>query len=338
MTPEDELWQDSSDILDRLEVLHPEPPLYPTTPVQRVVSYLVELYGDEIGSLPAMHYRWSFDESVEKVAVDFSTPTGDPEGGHNFAKKMRGALPFLGVTPETTVYAMPVWKLYLSRFWMLQGAFIGMAFAFASFSLVADPSLLLPFVALFLVRIVNRSTGLKAKVGDSVLVLLLSLWAIYHLHSPLLGLVAALAFVSDALLRDGLPRQWVFAGLSAAAAGFALTLDPLASVRLSDLSPTLLTVVGVLSLLWLLNIAFTRSVASVGDIGEEPLSVGRVRMGMLVGWLVALQALTATDSGTYSSALVCATLAGLIVGRIATPLDKIATPLGKTDMVRPIGH
>jgi hypothetical protein len=54
-------------------------------------------------------------------------------------------------------------------------------------------------------------------------------------------------------------------------------------------------------------------------------------MGMLVGWLVALQALTATDSGTYSSALVWATLAGLIVGRIATPLGKIATPLGKTD-------
>lgn len=101
VTPEDELWQDTSDILDRLEMLHPEPPLYPTTPVQRVVSYLVELYGDEIGSLSAMHYRWSFDESVEKVGVDFSTPTGDPEGGHNFAKKMRGALPFLGVTPET---------------------------------------------------------------------------------------------------------------------------------------------------------------------------------------------------------------------------------------------
>jgi hypothetical protein len=210
-------------------------------------------------------------------------------------------------------------------------AFIGMAFAFASFSLVADPSLLLPFVALFLVRIVNRSTGLKAKVGDSVLVLLLSLWAIYYLHSPLLGLVAALAFVSDALLRDGLPRQWVFAGLSAAGAGFALALDPLAGIRLLDLSPGLLLAAGILSVLWLLNIALTRSVAAAGDIGGEPLSIGRVRMGMLVGWLVALQALTATDSGTYSSALVWATLAGLIVGRIATPLGKIATPLGKTD-------
>ena len=101
VTPEDELWQDTSDILDRLEALHPEPPLYPTTPVQRVVSYLMELYGDEIGALPAMHYRWSFDESIEKVVVDFSMPTGDSEGGHGFAKKMRGALPFLGVTSET---------------------------------------------------------------------------------------------------------------------------------------------------------------------------------------------------------------------------------------------
>lgn len=199
-------------------------------------------------------------------------------------------------------------------------AFIGMAFAFASFSLVADPSLLLPFVALFLVRIVNRSTGLKAKVGDSVVVLLLSLWAIYYLHSPLLGLVAALAFVSDALLSDGQPRQWVFAGLSAAAAGFALALDPLAGVRLSDLSPTLLTAVGVLSALWVLNIALTRSVAAVADIGEEPLSVARVRIGMLVGWLVALQALTATNPGAYSSALVWATLAGLIVGRVAAAM------------------
>jgi hypothetical protein len=110
-----------------------------------------------------------------------------------------------------------------------------------------------------------------------------------------------------------------------------LALDPLAGIRLLDLSPGLLLAAGILSVLWLLNIALTRSVAAAGDIGGEPLSIGRVRMGMLVGWLVALQALTATDSGT--SALVWATLAGLIVGRIATPLGKIATPLSKTDMV-----
>jgi len=200
------------------------------------------------------------------------------------------------------------------------GAFISMALAFASFLLIDDASLLLPFVALFLVRIVNRSTGLKAKVGDSILVLLLSFWAIYHLHSPLLGLVAALAFVSDALLEDGLPRQWVFAGLSAGAAGFALALDPLAGIRLLELSPMLLSAVGILSALWLLSIALTRSVASVADIGGEPLSIARIRMGMLVGWLVALQALTATNPGAYSSVLIWATLAGLIVGRVVVAM------------------
>lgn len=101
VTPEDELWQDTSDILDRLEALHPEPPLYPATPVQRVVAYLLELYGDEVGLLPAMHYRWNFEESVRKVGIDFSTPSGRPAAGTKFAQRMAGTLPFLGVSPTT---------------------------------------------------------------------------------------------------------------------------------------------------------------------------------------------------------------------------------------------
>lgn len=100
-TPDGELWQDSSDILDRLEAAHPGPALYPTTPVQRVVAFLIELYGDEMGILPAMHYRWSFEQSVRKVCVDFSTPTGEEGGGNRFAERMKGTLPLLGITPET---------------------------------------------------------------------------------------------------------------------------------------------------------------------------------------------------------------------------------------------
>jgi len=71
-TPDGEMWQDTSDILDRLETAHPDPPLIPATPVQRIVAYLIELYGDEMGILPAMHYRWSFEESIAKVSIDFS--------------------------------------------------------------------------------------------------------------------------------------------------------------------------------------------------------------------------------------------------------------------------
>src|SRR4029453_18660448 len=35
VTPEDDTWQDTSDILDALEARFPEPPLFPATPVQR---------------------------------------------------------------------------------------------------------------------------------------------------------------------------------------------------------------------------------------------------------------------------------------------------------------
>lgn len=101
-TPDGEMWQDTSEILDHLEAAHPLPALIPSTPVQRVVAYLIELYGDEMGILPAMHYRWSFPESIEKVSVDFSTPSGAGEGsGAKFAKRMEGMLPMLGVTPES---------------------------------------------------------------------------------------------------------------------------------------------------------------------------------------------------------------------------------------------
>ena len=57
-TPDGETWQDRSEILDHLESIHPNAPLIPTSPVQRIVAYLIELYGDEMGILPAMHYRW----------------------------------------------------------------------------------------------------------------------------------------------------------------------------------------------------------------------------------------------------------------------------------------
>jgi len=100
-TPEGDTWQDTSEILDHLEAAHPEPSLFPATPVQRMVAYLVELYADEVGLLPAMHYRWSFEESLRKIAVDFAAPTGDESGGDRFAARMARTLPVLGITPDT---------------------------------------------------------------------------------------------------------------------------------------------------------------------------------------------------------------------------------------------
>ena len=101
MTPDGEAWQDTSTILDRLEAAHPEPPLYPTTPVQQVVAYLIELYGDEIGVLPAMHYRWSFAESEKKARIDFALGSGNREAANQFADRMAQGKNMLGVSAAT---------------------------------------------------------------------------------------------------------------------------------------------------------------------------------------------------------------------------------------------
>jgi glutathione S-transferase len=101
MTPDGEAWQDTSEILDRLEVAHPTPPLYPTTPVQRIVAYLIELYGDEVGLLYAMHYRWSFPESEAKARVDFAMNHGNRDAANRFADLMRHAKGMLGVSDAT---------------------------------------------------------------------------------------------------------------------------------------------------------------------------------------------------------------------------------------------
>jgi len=101
ITPEDETWQDTSEILDALERRIPDPPLYPKTPVQRVVAYLLELYADEFAVLPAMHYRWATPEGEAAARADFASVTGDVEAANRFADRMSGSLSFLGVTKET---------------------------------------------------------------------------------------------------------------------------------------------------------------------------------------------------------------------------------------------
>jgi glutathione S-transferase len=102
VTPEDETWQDTSVILEALEARVPTPALFPSTPVQRVAAYVFELYADEFMLLPAMHYRWSFPESVAKARADFGAMSPEPEAAARFASRMQGTLPFLGVTPATT--------------------------------------------------------------------------------------------------------------------------------------------------------------------------------------------------------------------------------------------
>lgn len=101
ITDADETWQDTSVILDQLEARFPSPPLYPSEPLLRVAAYLFEVYADEFMVLPAMHYRWSFPESVAKARADFAAVNGDPAAAAKFANRMGGSIGFLGVSPAS---------------------------------------------------------------------------------------------------------------------------------------------------------------------------------------------------------------------------------------------
>jgi glutathione S-transferase len=101
VTPEDEVLQDSSVILDELERRFPSPPLYPATPVQRLLGYAIELYTDEFLLVPGVHYRWSYPESAAKAVPDFIASSGDPASAGKLAESVQLFTRLVGVMPET---------------------------------------------------------------------------------------------------------------------------------------------------------------------------------------------------------------------------------------------
>jgi len=100
ITPDDEAWQDSTDIYDRLEARHPDPPLFPAMPVQRIAAHLVELYTDEFALIPAMHYRWGSELGEASARARFIAMVGDEERGSAAAARMAKARRALGATDE----------------------------------------------------------------------------------------------------------------------------------------------------------------------------------------------------------------------------------------------
>lgn len=93
VTADGETLQDSTDIIDALEHRHPEPAVYPGTPLQRLVALLMEVYGDEWLVIPAMHYRWHYNrEWAMRQFGAMNAPEASPEEQYEIGQ--RRAVPF----------------------------------------------------------------------------------------------------------------------------------------------------------------------------------------------------------------------------------------------------
>jgi glutathione S-transferase len=105
-TPDDEGLQDSTPIIERLEALHPTPSIHPDDPALRLLSELIEEFGDEWGNKLMFHHRWFASVDAEASAQTLAwlaLPQGDAAAVADRARvireRMGGRGHFVGSSP-----------------------------------------------------------------------------------------------------------------------------------------------------------------------------------------------------------------------------------------------
>lgn len=121
-TPSGEVVQDSADIISRVEdETGLEPSVYPVGAVQNFVSELLHLYADEWLVLPAMHYRWNYNEDwtygeFGRMSAPQASPEEQYQIGAKNGQRFKGALPPLGVTASTLKGIETAYEAFLDDF------------------------------------------------------------------------------------------------------------------------------------------------------------------------------------------------------------------------------
>jgi len=105
-TPNNELIQDTTDIIDTLEQAFPVASIYPSGARQKLAALLFEVFGDEWLVMPAMHYRWAYNldfilEQFGKMMIPDANVAEQREIGEKISAPFRGSLPLLGISDET---------------------------------------------------------------------------------------------------------------------------------------------------------------------------------------------------------------------------------------------
>ena len=166
-------------------------------------------------------------------------------------------------------------------------AFVALAFAWAANVALDMHQVVLAFVALLVVRLVNRSTGLPFRPFDTVSVFGFCCWAAINTQRPLILLVASLAFALDAILDRPLRIHFVAAlgGLAAFIWLQQFNYDLVAT----DLTVRDWSLLGASALGLGFVILASPVPVSYCDTSPDRLDRMRVNGGLIVGWLLAIQ-------------------------------------------------
>lgn len=176
-------------------------------------------------------------------------------------------------------------------------AFVALALAWTAYVALGTTLVLLLFVALLLVRLVNRSTGPRWRTLDTLGVLGFIGWAAVSTQQPLILVVAAGAFTLDASLKQPLRRHYLAAAACIAVFVWMLFGD----VRLlaSDLTARDLGLIGAFAGGVILMVAASPHPVSYCDASPDRLDRTRVNAGLITGWLLAVQAVLTSGRSAW---------------------------------------
>lgn len=194
-------------------------------------------------------------------------------------------------------------------------AFVAVALAWSALLFLDATSVLLPFVALLLVRIVNRSTGLPARPFDTISILGVCIWAAISLEQGLILLLAAVAFSLNATLTD--PQRHHFLAAGACLTVFAWLLIEAPSFISFELPSLDWLIVITLAAAYVWAGKQYRAPMSVSDVYSKRLDPVRVRGGLLLGFLLAVQALLTDGRTAWSDTPIWACVIAVPVSLLA---------------------
>jgi len=120
-TPGGDIVQDTADIMQTIEAAQPTPSVHPDGPVQRFVSQLLQTYADQWLVVPAMHYRWNYNEDwiyseFGRSGAPDATPEEQYELGKARGQMFRGFVPMLGINEETIPGIEASYEAFLAEF------------------------------------------------------------------------------------------------------------------------------------------------------------------------------------------------------------------------------
>ncbi|MEE4175816.1 MAG: hypothetical protein V2I57_16345 [Xanthomonadales bacterium] len=195
-------------------------------------------------------------------------------------------------------------------------AFLAMGIALTTLLNVPEPGFGLLFLALFLARVLNRSTGLDPTPVDAAGVLALAGYVSWSGATPWPLFFCAVTFAWSAF-RLGGPRWLAWPGMIALlGAGAALAwLGPGIGTG-EPLSRHGVILPAIFGLGFLVALITTREVVSPGDHDDRPLAPPRVRAGMWIALGLAVSSLAQGSPQASAGVALWSVLGGVAVGRL----------------------